>query len=533
MSLKNIAKKILKRNTSPITHGSEDPSKYSKALKDLMEYYPELKDEKIAMTKENPNNPFDPMIRKIVYGYDLVNFEIEKYGDDKVKEVYHEALSSGDAIKYRPFPPCVKNMILTSLSDNLNVYPSTVGSSRARQDLVDYLKREGFPKKKNEYCDEINVHNVAFCGSTTQAFYMILKVIARPGDVIIIPAPTYGIFAGIAEKQMVHLESIPLRIENDYFIDPKELSKKIDEVNNRLKEKGDKQYGYTPKVVAYLNINPHNPIGNVMTEDHMDLITEIADICLDKSVFIIDDLIYRDLTYNHKKLAFPIASIPKYFNNTISLFGVSKSYGLASLRAGFIVCPTPIFWGFATGVFDLMDSMCVTQVDAVRGAFNGTDKRYQEYDKYFDKLLPKYLYQLDLVNVLINGIDVIKDEKAKKNIIRDINHYTNDSSITDRLLKGIEGVKIAEKTYPQSGFFVMVDFTDLKGKYYKENQINTEYDLLKAMFNVGKVRYLMGENIMWPNTEDFVARVNFAISKDALIHNFYQISRLVEVLKDE
>ena len=53
------------------------------------------------------------------------------------------------------------------------------------------------------------------------------------------------------------------------------------------------------------------------------------------------------------------------------------------------------------------------------------------------------------------------------------------------------------------------------------------------MFNVGKVRYLMGENIMWPNTEEFVARVNFAISKDALIHNFYQISRLVEVLKDE
>lgn len=533
MSLKSIAKKILRGNASPIVRGSEDPNKYSKALKDLLKNYPELKDEKIAMTKEDSKNPFDPMIRKIVYGYDLVNFEIEKYGDDTVYEPYHEALSSGDAIKYKPFAPCVKNMILTALSDTLNVYPSTVGSSRARQDLVDYLIREGFPNKRNEYCDAVNVHNVAFCGSTTQAFYMILKVIARPGDVIIIPAPTYGIFAGIAEKQGVHLESIPLRYENSYFIDPKELSNKIDEINSRLKEKGDKLYGYIPKVAAYLNINPHNPIGNVMTEDHLDLIKEIADICLDKSLFIIDDLIYRDLTYNHKKLAFPIASIPKYFNNTISLFGISKSFGLASLRAGFVVMPTPIFWGFATQVFDLMDSMCVTQVDAVRGAFNGTDKRYKEYDKYFNKLIPKYLYQLDLVNALINGIDIIKDSNTRKRIVKDIKEYSKDDKIVKKILQGIKGVKISDKTYPESGFFVIVDFTDLKGKYYKGKQINTEYDLLKAMFNIGKVRYLMGENFMWPNEGEFVARVNFSISKKALIHNFYQIKRLVEVLKDE
>ena len=533
MNLKSIAKRILKRDTSPIASGSEDPLKYSKSLRELIEVYPELEDEKILMTKEDPNNPLDPLVRKILYGYDLVNFEIEKYGDEKVSEPYSEALSSGDAIKHKPFSLCVKNMLVTSLSDHLNVYPSTVGSAQARQDLVDYLIREGFPGKKNEYCDAVNVHNVAFCGSTTQAFYMILKVIARPGDVVIIPAPTYGIFAGIAEKQGVHLEAIPLRKENDYYIDPVELSRKIDSVNDALKTRGRAQYGYAPKVVAFLNINPHNPIGNVMTEDHIGLISEIADICLDKGVFIIDDLIYRDLTYDHGKLAFPIASIPKYFNNTISLFGVSKSFGLASLRAGFIVCPTPIFWGFATQVFDLMDSVSVIQVDAVRGAFNGTDKRYKEYEKYFEKLIPKYLYRLDLVNALINGIDVIDDVETRKRIMRDIHSYTNDKNLAKKLSKGIKGVKIAEKTYPQSGFFIMADFTELKGKYYKGKQINTEYDLLKAVFNLGKVRYLMGENIMWPNEDEFVARVNFAIPKKALIHNFCQISKLVEVLEDE
>ena len=530
LSLKSIVKKLLRKKESKINYDNEDTKKYSKALKELVKNKTELKNKKITMIKKSTNKSFDPCVKKVLYGYDLVNFELDKYGDEEVEETYHETLSSGDAIKYKAFPPCIKNMLLTAISSNLNVYPSTVGSSRARQDLVDYLKREGFPSRKNKYCNAINVHNVAFCGSTTQAFYMILKTIARKGDVMIVPTPTYGIFASIAEKQGIHIEPIPLRYENDYLIDPKELNNKIISINKKLKK--NNKYDYTPKVAIYLNVNPHNPIGNVMSEDNIELIKEIGDVCLDNGVFIIDDLIYRDLCYDRKKLAFPIASIPKYFNNTISLFGTSKSYGLASLRAGFIVMPTPIFWGFATQVFDFMDSMCVTQVNAVRGAFNGSNKRYKDYDKYFSKLIPEYLYRLDLVNVLINGIDIV-NKKKRRRIINDIKKYSSNKLIVDKLLKGIDGVKISDKTYPKSGFFVIVDFTSLKGKYYKGKQINTEYDLLKAMYNIGKVRYLMGENFMWSNEEEFVARINFSISKNALIHNFYQIKKLTEVLKDE
>ena len=531
--LKKIVKKILRRNQSKIVKSDESYEKYSKALKDLVANYKELEDKKIIITKENKENPFHPMVKKIVDGYDLVNFEIDKYGDENIKEYPAAPLSSGDAIKYKPFPDSTKRIIMSTLSGNLNVYPSTIGSQTARQDLVDYLVREGFPKEKNSYCDALNVHNVAFCSSTTQAFSILIKVISRPGDVIIIPAPTYGIFATIAEKEGIHQEVIQLRKENNYFVDPDELAEKIDSINKKLAENDNKKYGYTPKVVAYLNINPHNPIGNVMSKDNIDLIEKIGDVCLDRGVFIIDDLIYRDLSYDQEKLAFPIASIPKYFNTTISLFGVSKAYGLASIRAGFIVMPTPVFWGFATGIFDLMDSTGVLQVEAVRGAFNGTDKRYKNNEKYFKKLIPKYLYQLDLVNAMIYGIDNIKNPANKNKIISDVKKYNKDEKVVKQILSGIKGVKISEKTYPQSGFFIIADFTELKGKYYKKEQINTEYDLLKAMFNFGKVRYLMGENFMWPNEDEFVARINFAIDKKALIHNFYQINKLVAVLEDK
>ena len=46
-------------------------------------------------------------------------------------------------------------------------------------------------------------------------------------------------------------------------------------------------------------------------------------------------MVYRDITLDENNIAKPIATIPGMFRNTITLFGLSKSYGMASLRAGF------------------------------------------------------------------------------------------------------------------------------------------------------------------------------------------------------
>ena len=73
----------MKNNKNKIIHGKENPKYYSKALKELVDYFPELEDEKLIMTKETENNEFNPKIRKVVLGYDLVNFEIEKFKEKK------------------------------------------------------------------------------------------------------------------------------------------------------------------------------------------------------------------------------------------------------------------------------------------------------------------------------------------------------------------------------------------------------------------------------------------------------------------
>jgi aspartate/methionine/tyrosine aminotransferase len=531
--LKEKIKKILHIGMK-IDEVNHDDSKYPKSLRDLLKSKPELGENHIVMKRRPDGREFYPAVKKIMDGWDLLNVELEKYGDDKVPEMSeYDCLDSGSPMKYRPFAGCTIPLRNFSLDRHVYEYPATSGSRDARIDFIEYLYREGFTKQKKDGYEGLSLQNVAFTCSTTHAFNMILDVIARPYDIILISGPNYGIFTLCPERNNLRVEIINLEEEDNFLINPTKLAKRIDELNDELKKEfKDSKLGYIPKVVAYLNLNPHNPIGNVMSKKDIKLIENFAQVCLDRGTFIIDDLIYRDLCFDQDNKAFPIASIPKYFNNTISLFGISKAYGVAGFRAGVIVCPAPIYWGIAARIFESMDSIPVPQVNALRGAFNGTNFRYRAYNHYFKPLMAEYLYRLDFTCALINGIDSVKETNRNK-IIKDLKTIVKDEDKVNKLLKGIEGVDIRKGTFPQSGFFLVVDFTKLKGKYYRGEKINGEFDLLKIFYNRGKIKYLMGLNMSWPYEDEMVARTNFALELPALVNNYSIIGQVVEELTDE
>jgi len=81
-----------------------------------------------------------------------------------------------------------------------------------------------------------------------------------------------------------------------------------------------------------------------------------------------------------------LASIPGMFRNTISLFGLSKCYGLASLRAGFVVADEIIIRELVNRIFQGMDSAPEIVGRALAGAFNISSERDKVYNSYFSKL---------------------------------------------------------------------------------------------------------------------------------------------------
>ena len=84
------------------------------------------------------------------------------------------------------------------------------------------------------------------------------------------------------------------------------------------------------------------------------------------------------------------------FQNTISLFGLSKSYGMASLRSGFVVADEIIIHEIINKIFQTMDAVPAIIGEALKGAFNSSEYRNKEYKDYFTKLRQEYINRYKL-----------------------------------------------------------------------------------------------------------------------------------------
>ena len=462
---------------------------------------------------------FNPTVQSIADAIDFYGYEVR---DENITTIKDIDLGNGNPTNYRPFPLAIEEMKKSLNSSSFYKYPYTEGDDNIRKVLLDYVEQEGFinttPYSYSDIDEKgLSVHNITFLPSTSIAFNIIINTISKPGDVVLVTGPNYGLFTIRAERAGAEVEIIKLEKEDNWLVNPKKLADKIDDINESLQKVYNRRKGYVPRVVAFLNANPNNPTGKVMGEQEVELLKQIGEVCLERGVFIIDDLVYRDLTYNKDNIAKPIASIPRMFRNTISLFGLSKSYGMASLRAGFVVADEIVIREIINRIFQEMDSAPDIIGRALAGAFNITEERKIEYNNYFNELREIYVYKFNLLKTLVKGIDSISDKELANKIEIEIKDNIKDEEFANKLLKGLPYVDFPENLEPESGFFAILDFSKIKGMKYKHDVINTEKDLLKFFYKTSRTRFLVGQSISWPYDEELVGRVTYALENNEII----------------
>ena len=60
---------------------------------------------------------------------------------------------------------------------------------------------------------------------------IIVNIISKPGDVVLVTGPNYGLFTIRAEREGAEVEVLPLSKEDNWLVNPKKLAQKIDEIN--------------------------------------------------------------------------------------------------------------------------------------------------------------------------------------------------------------------------------------------------------------------------------------------------------------
>ena len=271
------------------------------------------------------------------------------------------------------------------------------------------------------------------------------------------------------------------------------------------------------RVVGLLNLNPNNPLGTVMGKKQEKKLYNIGNICKKYDMYVIDDMVYRDLCFEKDNIALPIATFDSLFDNTITMFSLSKSYEMAGLRGGFVVANNKIIKGIQDRIFQTVDSISTLTTTTVTATY---DTKYDKYrKKYIDKVLEMYKYRYDLLKAIVYGIHTIKNNQRK--IKNDCEKILGKEK-KKKLLEGFKHIKLYNDMEIESGFFALLDFTWYKGKKINNCLIENDIDMFKYLFEKLKIKSIPGSAFMMPE-EKIIIRINFAIDLDPLISSLFVV----------
>ncbi|MBD2444228.1 pyridoxal phosphate-dependent aminotransferase [Dolichospermum sp. FACHB-1091] len=164
---------------------------------------------------------------------------------------------------------------------------------------------------------DINEKNaVVVTAGSNMGFINTILAITSPGDEIILNTPYY--FNHEMAIKMAGCHPILVPTDTDYGLIPPAIAAAI-----------------TEKTRAVVTVSPNNPTGVVYSEMAL---RQVNQICREKGIYHISDEAYEYFTYNGAKHFSPGAFLDSN-RHTISLFSLSKAYGFASWRIGYMVIP--------------------------------------------------------------------------------------------------------------------------------------------------------------------------------------------------
>jgi aspartate/methionine/tyrosine aminotransferase len=164
------------------------------------------------------------------------------------------------------------------------------------------------------------------------AFMNAVLAITHPGDEIILNVPYY--FNHEMAIMMASCTPVLVATDENYQLRPAALEAAI-----------------TSKTRAIVTVSPNNPTGAVYAESSLRAVNEI---CRRHGLYHINDEAYDYFVYDDAKHFSP-ASIAGSGEHTISLFSLSKAYGFAGWRIGFMVIPQHLF----TAVRKIQDTILI------------------------------------------------------------------------------------------------------------------------------------------------------------------------------
>ena len=263
---------------------------------------------------------------------------------DIVSEM-EDAISLGVGEPDFDTPWHIRDEGIYSLEKGRTFYTSNAGLKELKVEIIKYIKRtQGISYDAD--------HEVIVTVGGSEAIDIALRAMVDPGDEVLIPQPSYVSYEPCAILAGAKPVIIELKEENEFRLTAQELRDAI-----------------TDKTKILILPFPNNPTGAIMEKEDLEA---IAEIILEKDIFVISDEIYAELTYKEKHVS--IASLPGMQERTVLINGFSKAYAMTGWRLGYACAPKEIMEQMLKiHQFAIMCAPTTSQYAAVEALRNGDE----------------------------------------------------------------------------------------------------------------------------------------------------------------
>lgn len=203
--------------------------------------------------------------------------------------------------------------ILAALADprSLVYDPAPAGSAEARSAVSSYYAARGYT---------VSPERILLTSSTSEAYTYLFKLLADPGDEVLVPRPSYPLFEYLAAMESVRVAQYPLVYHEGWSMDIGAISRAI-----------------TERTRAVILVNPNNPTGSFVKKGELE---ELVALCTARGIAIISDEVFADFTFQPDAARVTslagLEGVPAF-----SMSGLSKVAGLPQMKLGWIVVAGP------------------------------------------------------------------------------------------------------------------------------------------------------------------------------------------------
>ena len=190
-----------------------------------------------------------------------------------------------------------------------------------------YIPDAGLPELRKSFEEKLRAENgidapferrIFVTSGANQAFLNAVLAICDPFDEVILISPYYFNH----EMAITLVSAVPVSVPADDRLQPD-----LDAIAAAI----------TGRTRAIVTVSPNNPTGAVYSRESL---AAIHDLCGKRGIYHISDEAYEYFTYDGARHFSPGSLGGEH---AISMYSLSKSYGMASWRVGFLVAPEHLY----------------------------------------------------------------------------------------------------------------------------------------------------------------------------------------------